>query len=265
MIDMMTDIWDYPETDAVHSPTREHEFVVWISLEGLDPFWRSLDAIGSRADAFRDIARTVLLPYQTGTSREPVDGAFLAAIDDQLGNGARASIEGLFRTALAREDVPGFVEWEGWFSMRQHEPEITGVDPLTAVNLMEIYRAEVPGLQRKREAMLKDHLVGPPLSEWDLAIHAFYGYNYYHADRTDRSVVLTGLRQFDRAILFATFLRTHVLPLPDGVREALHAELRRDWEELLSEEAPAGLEHVMGSEDPKAEAARIPTVELVLP
>ena len=260
-----TDIWDYPDTDAVHAPTRAHEFVVWTSLAGLDPFWRSFEAFDGRTDELREIARDALVPYQEGRTAAPVEDAFLDAVAAGPGAKVRTGIEGLWRTASAREIVPGFSEWEGWFSMRQHEPEIVGVEPVQAENLMKAFRSEVVRLARERREMLRGHLTDRPLPEWDLAIHAYYGYNYYHLDSTDRSVVLTGLGQFDRAVLFDAFVRAHVLTLPEGAQAALHTALVRDWQEILAEDAPAGLEHVLGSDDPAAEAARLPVARDALP
>lgn len=233
---MNTDIWQYPQTEAVFSPTRAHERIMWLSLDSLAPFWADYPVFNGYLPQARQAARGALEPYQRGATRDPAEIRFDAALAQHLPGTMAREVAG-FMAGLSRfERLEHLGAWRAYFSAHQHEIALPGLPPETAARLLHQFRDEVITVAKDRRQVLQEAVTTNTLSDWDLGIHAFYGLNYYSSDQFDKSVVLVGLHQLTDAILFNTFLAQRVTTLPLDQQNAVLAAVQDNWAELAADD-----------------------------
>jgi hypothetical protein len=253
---MTTDIWDYPETEAVFPPTSAHERIMWLSLESLTHFWADYSVVSGCLPQVRDAARAALEPFQLGQTNEPAEIRFGDSLLTLL-EPVKAQAVLDFTTGLSQLQSPEMVgPWRAFFGQYQRKLNVAGLRPEVAELLANQFREDVVKTKKDREEALKLAVTDITLSEWDLAIHAFYGLNYYSTDQFDKSVVLVGLSALTDAVLFNEFLKNHVVTLTTAEQDMLLEAVRNSWIEIAEADPIAAMKGL--TVDGQAEAARIP-------
>jgi hypothetical protein len=147
--------------------------------------------------------------------------------------------------------------WKSWMSQNQHRPDVPGMDPAAAHALMKLYREEVVTKPRAAWADLSAAIKATPLSDWDLAIHADYGYCTEETDQFPESRLLSGLSGLKSDLQFNSFLAQHVLTLPVTDQASLLAAVQAEWADLWSDDEDDGMA-LPGPRRRPADAALIP-------
>lgn len=253
---MNTDIWQYPQTEAVFSPKRAHEHMRWLSLDSLAPFWADYPVFNGRLPQARQAARDALEPYQRGATRDPAEIRFDTALAKHLPDPKMREVAGFMAGLCRFERLEHLGAWRAYFGAHQHETALPGLPPETAARLFQQFRDDVVTVAKDRRQALREAVTANPLSDWDPAIHAFYGLNYYSSDQFDKSVVLVGLHQLTDAILFNTFLAQRVTTLPLDQQNAVLAAVRDNWAELAADDPIVAMKGLQV--DGAAIAAQIP-------
>jgi len=253
---MATDIWNYPDTEAVFSPTAAHERIVWLSLQSLASFWESYPVFDGCLTEVRVAARAALVPYQLGQTQEPAETRFEAVLATYV-QPAKAQDVAAFMGGLQQLlSLELIGPWRNFFGQNQHQLSVEGLRPEIAELLAGCFRGEVIRVKKDREELLRNAVADINLSDWDLAIHAYYGLNYYSTDQFDKSVVLAGLNALTDATLFNTFLRERIVTLAVQEQDALLHAVRKSWIEISEADPIAAMKGLVV--DGEAEAARIP-------
>lgn len=253
---MTTDIWNYPDTEAVFAPTSRHEHIVWLSLESLASFWKHYPVLEGCLVDVRTAARAALEPYQLGQTQSPAELRFATALQTRL-QPAKAQAVATFLEGLA--DLQGLEmigPWRNFFGQHQRQLSVEGVRPEAAELLAAAFRDDVIKVKKDREEMLRSEVTDIVLSDWDLAIHAYYGLNYFSTDQFDKSTVLVGLNGLTDATLFNRFLQEQVLVLPAHEQDALLTSVRESWVDIAQADPIAAMKGI--AVDGVAEAAKIP-------
>lgn len=102
--------------------------------------------------------------------------------------------------------------------------------------LMKIYRDEAIAKPDALRATITVQIKATPLSDWDLAIHADYGYCTEETDRFPESMLLSGLWGLMSALQFNSFLAQHVLALPSQDQASLLAAVQAERADLWSDD-----------------------------
>lgn len=253
---MPTDIWAYPDTEAVFPPSQAHEHIMWLSLDSLAPFWEDFPLFAKCLPSVRAAARAALEPYQKGETTSPAETRFASALSSRLPQPKADEIMSFLDSLTRLRNLDEAGPWRAFFGEFQHDLQVDGVRPDMCQTLSDQFKEGVVAEKKSRTEKLRDAVMDTTLSEWDLAIHAFYGLNYYSTDQFDKSVVIVALNHLTDAILFNQFLARWITTLPASEQNALLTAVRKSWAETAEADPIAAMKGE--TVDGQAIAAAIP-------
>jgi hypothetical protein len=237
-------------------PTHAHERIVWLSLDCLTPVWKDYPVILGSLAQVREAARIALDPCLRGKTQEPADVRFTDALSVLLSAEKARTISNFMMGLQRLQTCDQVGPWRAFFGQYQHRLDVDGLRLDVATLLATHFREDVVTTRRTRERRLRQAVTDIPLSDWDRAVHAFYGLGEYHVGQFDKNIVLVGLSALTDAIVFNDFLEKRVMALGPAEQDALLVAVRKSWIEIALADPIAALKGTVI--DGEAEAMRIP-------
>ncbi|MEJ6404136.1 hypothetical protein [Yoonia sp. 2307UL14-13] len=239
-----------------------HEIIVWLSLDSLGVFWEDYPVLAEYLPQARDAARAALEPYQWGETTAPAETRLDEALAARISPAKSREIALFLQSLVKLESLDQVGPWRAFFGEFQHALSVEGLKPETAQLLSDHFKEEVVAENTARTQKLQEAVTDVALSDWDLAIHAYYGFNYYSTDQFDKSVVIVGLSELTDAVLFNAFLARRVTTLPEAEQDAVLQAVRQNWVDIAEADPIAAMKGE--TVDGEAIAAAIPPASVLV-
>lgn len=215
--------------------TPFHELLGLVAQEVLDSFWTAMPAHSVPASVLREAARCALIGFhRDGIPESALPGAFREALPAGRRNDGGAFLDRI----LWRDQTWHFGLWQDAVSPHQWQQDVLPMSPETVAIVMPAYRSDVVRIGRAIDDALRGHVRDRPLSDWDSALHAAYGFCFEASGEWPESMTLLKLHQIIRDALFEQYLRRSVLSLSDAEQHAMGNMVRAFWADLWSDDVP---------------------------
>lgn len=247
-----------PEIPQREVISRRHQLVVWLSLDSLNPYWATLPPVGPDPALVRAAAQAGLRDWHAAAGSDAPEAWFLARLANIAPPQLCTAMQGFMDAVLRVQTSEALGYWKSWMGQNQHRPVVPGMDPAAATALMKLYRDEVVTKPKAAWADLRAAIKATPLSDWDMSIHADYGFCTEETDQFAESVLLSGLATLRSDLHFNSFIAQHVLALPAQDQACLLAAVRAEWADLWADEADDLGTMLPGAHKTPQDAGRIP-------